>query len=389
MSSQSASCSAKSVLIIGCGIGGPVLAMALQRQGIHSAIYEAHDRPADYVGSFLNLASNGLSALHAIRVSVHSGFPTEQMVMWSGSGKRLGMIPNGMKLGNGLGSVTMRRGQLHRELREEAIRRGIRIHVGKKLQGVSLLNGLATATFADGSSAQAQLLVGADGLHSQTRQLIDPSSTKPRDLKQLSIGGIAPTTFVPATENAYHMVFGKRGFFGYSVRPSGEAFWFANIATFEGAVSLTVPEWKHKLSRLFADDVGSPAQQLISETKDELAAYPLFDMPVVKHWHRDHMVLLGDAAHATSPSSGQGAAMAIEDAVTLAKCLVAPIPVALLEYERLRRPRTERVVRYSARISNSKVAGPIRAKLRDMMMPHALKWLAKQPQQAWLYEHMV
>jgi 2-polyprenyl-6-methoxyphenol hydroxylase-like FAD-dependent oxidoreductase len=78
--------------------------------------------------------------------------------------------------------------------------------------------------------------------------------------------------------------------------------------------------WREQLLELFADDSG-PATEILQATGDELAAYPIYDMPIVPTWYRGSIVLLGDAARATSPSSGQGASLAIEDAVVLAKCL--------------------------------------------------------------------
>ena len=82
----------------------------------------------------------------------------------------------------------------------------------------------------------------------------------------------------------------------------------------------TPPTWKDRLRTLFADDAG-PAVEIIDATGEELAAYPIFDMPAVPRWHAGPMVITGDAAHATSPSAGQGASMAMEDAVVLAQCL--------------------------------------------------------------------
>jgi FAD-dependent urate hydroxylase len=90
------------------------------------------------------------------------------------------------------------------------------------------------------------------------------------------------------------------------------------------------------------------------------------------------MVLIGDAAHATSPSSGQGASMALEDAVVLAKCLrdLPAVPAAFAAYEGLRRNRVERVVAVGARSSSTKVAGPVGRVFRDVAMPLFLKMAA-------------
>ena len=103
----------RTALVIGCGIGGPVAAMALQKVGIEATVFEARDGNAEFVGSFLNTASNGLDALKAIdahhEILAH-GFPTPRMVMWSGSGKRLGEVANGLRLPDGTVSITVERG---------------------------------------------------------------------------------------------------------------------------------------------------------------------------------------------------------------------------------------------------------------------------------------
>ena len=105
------------------------------------------------------------------------------------------------------------------------------------------------------------------------------------------------------------------------------------------------------------------------------------------------MVLIGDAAHAAAPSSGQGVSMAIEDGIELARCLrdVPDIPAALAAYERLRRERVERVVAHGARMSGFKTAGPIARRLRDLVLPWVLRYLAKSgdSSMAWLYRHHI
>ena len=172
--------STRDAVIIGCGIGGPVVAMALQRAGIDAAIYEAHDRPADFVGSFLNLASNGIDALRAIgadRRVLDAAFPTPRMVMWSGSGKRLGEVANGIALDDGTTSQTIQRGLLHRALRDEAASRGIPIVQGKRLVAAEDTGTGVLAAFEDGTEVRAAMLVGADGLHSSEPAAHRPGGT--------------------------------------------------------------------------------------------------------------------------------------------------------------------------------------------------------------------
>jgi FAD-dependent urate hydroxylase len=103
------------------------------------------------------------------------------------------------------------------------------------------------------------------------------------------------------------------------------------------------------------------------------------------------MVIIGDAAHATAPSSGQGASMAIEDAVVLSRCLrdLPDTPRAFAAYERLRRARVERIVAHGARTSNSKAAGPVARVLRDLMLPVILKRLANGRSLGWVHDYHI
>jgi FAD-dependent urate hydroxylase len=386
----------RQALVIGCGIGGPVAAMALQQAGLEATIYEAYDRPADFIGSFLNLASNGIDALRAIgahQAVIEAGFSTPRMVMWSGSGKRLGEVANGVTLDDGTTSQTIQRGALHRVLRAEAVGRGIAIVQGKRLVSAAPTATGVSACFDDGSRVEGQLLIGADGLHSTTRQLIDPAAPAPRYTGLLSLGGRAFSRTLAPTPQTFHMIFGRQAFFGYTVRPSHEVYWFANVTRPEAPADRSSEgpaEWKARLRLLFAHDAG-PALEILDATGDDLAAYPIFDMPVVPRWSAGPLVITGDAAHATSPSSGQGASIAIEDAIVLAKCLrdTRDVGHALTLYERLRRPRVERVVRYSARIGSAKSAGPVGRWLRDLCMPVALKLFASSSAQAWLYRYHI
>lgn len=383
----------KTALVIGCGIGGPAAALALERAGLNPILFEAYPSGAEQVGSFLNLSSNGLDALRTIgahRPVLEAGFPTPRMVMWSHTGRKLGEVANGMPLEDGTRTITIRRGLLHRALRDEAARRGIRILFSKRLVRTRLERGQVIAEFEDGSAAEGDLLVGADGLHSTVRRLVDAGNPSPRYTGQLSIAGIAPGAPHRPEADSYLMIFGRRAFFGCATSPSGETYWFANVDAAEREAALSAPEWSARLLALFEGDAG-PARALIGATGDQLGAYPIFDMPRVPTWHRDLTVLLGDAIHATSPSAGQGAAMAIEDAVSLARWLRdAPrIGDAFTAYEAERRRRVEKVVTYSRRVGSTKVAGPIGRVLRDAMMPLALKLYSGSSAHAWLYRHHI
>ena len=148
--------------------------------------------------------------------------------------------------------------------------------------------------------------------------------------------------------------------------------------------------WRQQLVEMFADDTG-PAAALIEHGELELAGDNTYDLPHVPTWHMGRMIMIGDAAHAPSPSSGQGASMAIEDAVVLARCLrdLPDAEQAFAAYERLRRRRVERIVAQGARTSNSKAAGPIARRIRDLMMPTILKRVANGKSLAWMHDYHI
>ncbi|MDF2695566.1 MAG: monooxygenase, FAD-binding protein [Labilithrix sp.] len=202
-----------SAIVVGCGLAGPVAALALARAGYAVTIHEARSSSTEG-GVFLNLASNGLAALQTLgldRAAASAGFATPQMTMWSGSGKKLGDVANGMTLADGTSSVTVRREALHRALREEAERRGISILEGRRLVSAeSLAGGVSVAHFDDGSSLTADLIVGADGLWSRTRQTIDAAAPPPRYSGMLSIGGFANVPELAPTPQTFRGAYAWR-----------------------------------------------------------------------------------------------------------------------------------------------------------------------------------
>jgi FAD-dependent urate hydroxylase len=389
---------AKKALIVGGGIAGPVAAMALRQAGIESVVYEAYSSDADDAGAFLTFSSNGLDALCTIdahHVVLAEGFPTPRMTIQSGTGKHLGDVPNGGMLPDGTVSQTLKRADLYRALRDEAVRRGARVEYGKRLVGAETMLDGVVARFEDGTEAEGDLLIGADGVHSRTRRIIDPSAPGARYVPVLNIGGFARGVTVQAEPGTFRMVFGKRAFFGYAVHPSGEVWWFANPPRADeptGAelAAIGSEQWREMLIGLVADD-DSPAVEIIRSTPGKLAGWATYDLPSVPIWYRGSMIIIGDAAHATAPSSGQGASMAIEDAVVLARCLrdLPDTGQAFAAYERLRRARVERIVAHGARTSNSKAAGPVARVLRDLMMPMILKRVARGESLAWMHDYHI
>jgi 2-polyprenyl-6-methoxyphenol hydroxylase-like FAD-dependent oxidoreductase len=380
-----------SAIVVGGGIAGPVAALALQRAGIAATVYEGHAGLADGVGGALSIAPNGRTALAAVgadHVVERVGTPMSGMVMQSWTGKRLAEFGTFDDLPP---MQLVWRHELYRALSDEAVARGIPIVHGKRL--VSVDGGVAG--FADGTHAEADVVIGADGIRSTVRRLIDPAAPAPRYVGLLGFGARLPASGaagVAPTGDKMHMVFGRRAFFGYQVTDA-EAGWFVNLPSKDPAYGAgrTAAEWLPVLADAFAGD-RIPAVALIGRTDpaDLVVTGGLEDIPSVPVWHRDRAVLIGDAAHPTSPSSGQGASLAIESAVQLARCLRdLPVPAAFEAYERLRRARVERVIATAARTNSDKAAGPVARVLRDLLMPTAMRLLANPSKWRWQFDHPI
>jgi 2-polyprenyl-6-methoxyphenol hydroxylase-like FAD-dependent oxidoreductase len=384
-------------LIIGSGVAGPLAGMALQRAGIEPVVYEAHAQTSEEVGSYLTVASNGLDALRATNAEgpvLEAGFPTPVNVLLSSGGRRLGTVSNGGTLADGTAAHTIKRARLYRGLHQLAAERGVRFEFGKRLASAQPApGGGVVARFGDGTSATGDLLIGADGVQSATRKLIDPDAPAPRYVGLVNFGGYTPGMAV-AEPGAWHMVFGKRAFFGYVTDPSGGTVWFANVPRAETSraerQATTNAQWQQQLLDLFAGD-HSPAVGLISSGQLEIAGDNTYDLPRVPAWHNDRLVIIGDAAHAPAPTSGQGASLAAEDAVMLAKSLrdQPGISQALAAYEQLRRKRVERIVADAARASSNKTPGPAGRVLQGLILPLVFKFLVTDKSLAWRYDHHI
>ncbi|MGG7570330.1 FAD-dependent monooxygenase [Streptomyces sirii] len=357
-------------LIIGGGIAGAVTAMALHKAGIDSEIFEAYPTGADDVGAFLVVFANGLEALRVIDAHgpvVENSFPAQRVEFVGNDGARLGERPiAGTEQGTDLGPRTLRRATLYQVLHAEAARRGIAVRHGKRLVGAETVDGAdgrrVVASFADGSRAEGDLLIGADGLHSVTRTLIDPAAPQPRHTGQNTVCGYTRDAEVPLAPDTYTMIFGKRAFFGCTRAPDGEVWWFANVPGTEldrTQAPITTPEtWRVRVAELFSDD-DTPAAAIVRATGEGIIASSAYDIATTPTWYTDTMVVLGDAAHAAAPNAAQGASMAIEDSVVLAKCLRDhPDPrSAFAAYEELRRDRVEKVVAASAGMAKLTASG--------------------------------
>jgi 2-polyprenyl-6-methoxyphenol hydroxylase-like FAD-dependent oxidoreductase len=374
---------ARKALIIGAGIAGPAAAMSLQMAGIDSTVFEAHPSDASGVGAFLTVASNGVDALGVLGVQevLAPAFASPFITLRSGNGKYLGRARTGTELPGGGTSQTITRSDLYQGMHDAAAKRGIEVSYGRRLVGIDENGAGVKARFDDGSVAEGDFVIGCDGVHSTVRELIDPNAPKPVYSGLLTTGGYVQGVPVDTQPGSYDMIFGKRAFFGYALAPDGSVWWFANIPRSDeparGAIDTSNGDLRRQLIDLFNGDAG-PAVALIEATETPMALSPIHTLAHLPKWHRGRGVVIGDAAHAPSPTSGQGASLSIEDALVLAKCLrdVPDYQQAFDTFVVQHRPRVERIIKWAARINNNKAPGPIAAAIRDLVMPPIMKLTA-------------
>jgi 2-polyprenyl-6-methoxyphenol hydroxylase-like FAD-dependent oxidoreductase len=381
-------------IVVGGGVAGPVTAMALQRAGIEATVHEDHPAPAGDVGAWLGVQVNGLDALAAVGaedVVRAAGFPTHVIEFRSSTGKVLGVLPTGDPSRGRAAGISLRRSELYEALHAEALRRGIEVRYGSRLTGAHDTGDGVTAEFADGRTETADLLVGADGVRSTVRTLVDPGCPPPRFVPVLNTAGYSEHVPADAEVGRLTMVFGRRGFAGYLAAPTGGTWWFANPPLTreppDGEVAGTSDlRWRARLYDLHRGD-RSPVVDLVEATPGPLRGWTTYDVPTVRRWSRGRTVLVGDAAHATSPAAGQGSSLAMEDAVVLARCLRdLPVHDALRVFEHLRRPRAERVVAQAFRTSSATPPPAVGRLVRDVVMPLVLR---RRDPRAWVRDHAV
>ena len=370
-------------LVAGAGIGGLALGTALSRVGIEAEIHESWPEATPGAGAFLNLSPNGMKALREIGAAdsvADTGSPSTGIEFYNHRGRQIGQLDSSEEaIKYGATNIMIRRADLHRILLETAQSAGVTITGGHRLEAVEETLDQVQVAFSGGDVATGSVLIGADGVHSQTRSYVVGGDIDPKYLGLVDVAGFSPMPPPGIIPGPQRMVFGRHAFFSYYIAPSGETWWFCNFPHASqprpGELQATTPvQWRDSLLDLHADD---PPQivQILKESAAPVGAWPLTDLANIPTWHTNRVCLLGDAAHATSPSAGQGASLALEDAVVLAHQMAAhgKNKRAFAAFETQRRPRVESLIRLARRNSNTKTPGAIGGLFRDLLLPVFLR----------------
>jgi 2-polyprenyl-6-methoxyphenol hydroxylase-like FAD-dependent oxidoreductase len=345
-------------IVIGAGIGGLTCAIALRLIGWDVEVYERAPELRE-VGAGISIWANAMRSLDhlgagdAVR-AVGRRMQRAEMVRANGK-VMIGYNPGDFERRLNLpATVTMtHRADLIAALASRLPPSVVRC--GHTLAQASQTSDQAVARFANGHEARADLLVGADGIHSVVRDAIHPRRIPVRYSGYTAWRGICPDTQGLVTPGYVAEVWGCCARFGITSLPDGpdgpRVYWWATENTPAGGKA---SDERAHLLNLFPSSVWArPVPQLIEATPAAaIIRGDIIDREPHRPWSAGRIVMIGDAAHSTTPNLGQGGCMAIEDAPVLARCLREGIniPAALASFERERFDRTRAVTSESLRL---------------------------------------
>jgi 2-polyprenyl-6-methoxyphenol hydroxylase-like FAD-dependent oxidoreductase len=380
----------RKALIIGAGIAGPVAAMFMKRAGIDAAVYEAWPYSKG-IGGGLQIAPNGMHVLAELGLAdemIRRGSVAESFDFYSQSGRKLGSVNRNMQERFGQPAVNLCRATLNEILVDKAWCSHVELYFEKRLVAIEdRADRSLVAHFADGSTAEGDFLVGADGVHSAVRRHVVPDGPTPFDTGLIGFGGFAPRAVLKDRPIGQRVetTFGQSGFFGYgfcSSNPDDGVMWWStqpshgiSAASYRTMSQDAVRQHLRSFHAGWHDPI--PA---IIDAADNIVVTDTLDVATLPTWSRGRTLLIGDAAHATSPHAGQGASLALEDAMRLGRLMLEEqeLGLTLQQFEHERRPRAEKIVALARRNGNSKRAfSPTGAWLRDHMLKLLLPLTSK------------
>lgn len=346
------------VAVVGGGIGGLTLAIALRKSGVDVEVFEQSSELGE-IGAAVALSANGTRHLHTLGVdeSLTSAFePTFlQFRRWD-TGDLIWSHPVGeggwYRERCSAPYYGIHRKNLQRALIETLGEDAIRL--GHRLVDVEEGSDGATLLFEGGESAFAHVVVGADGIHSTLRRRVAGGGAEAVFSRDVGFRGLMPVEKLPSLPEPGAIQFWP-GPGGHMLHYAIEGGSIVNFLAVVDRAEWTESSWKVETTveeALAAFEGWHPAvREMVGAVEDDPAWWALHDYAPLGRWSMGRVVLIGDAAHAMLPHQGQGANQAIEDAVALARLLSETRSdeheSAFSRYENLRMKRTRRAQRYS------------------------------------------
>jgi 2-polyprenyl-6-methoxyphenol hydroxylase-like FAD-dependent oxidoreductase len=339
----------RSAVVVGGGIGGLTAAVALRRVGWRVTVLEQAERFGE-IGAGITLLSNGLRCLDAIGLGDTvrgSGRPQLSTGVRTAAGRWLSRIDGdsaALETRTGSTAIVVHRAELHRILYDalpgEVLTAGA--EPTRILGGES--GGPAEVRYrraGEESSLRADLVVGADGVHSWVRSQRWPEAAGP--VYSGSTAWRAVTDTPPGMISEMSMSWGPGTEFGVMPMVDGRVYWYAAANARKGE---RAPDELGELRARFGS-FHEPIPALLEATAPEaILRHDIYRLPALASYTRGSVVLVGDAAHAMTPNLGQGGGQALEDAIVLAAVADSPdLSGSLGRYDRERRPRTQAMSR--------------------------------------------
>lgn len=339
----------KKIAIIGAGIGGLAAALALQRRGFRVAVYERAKEIRE-IGAGVIITANARRALQDLgvdeelvaRSSVVSVFHT----CYFATGEVLRAVTSEeIQEKSGLASLGVHRADLHSVLMEAVLANDPdSLHADCEFVSLEQDDAGVTVKFANGASAQADVLVGADGNASPVRSFLFPEE-EPKFNGQVAFRSLIPDALVPASVRNRVSVMSAgpgRYLLSYPLR-GGKITNLVGLVQSDAweAEGWAIPATNEEFAQAYAGYEPDLLELIRNIPAGDLFKWGLRDREPLKTWTVGRVTMLGDAAHPMTPFLGQGACLALEDALLLGRAFAASKTVseALKRYEDARRPR--------------------------------------------------
>ena len=355
----------KTISITGGGIAGLTTAIALNRVGIQTTLFEAK-REIKPVGAGLGLGANAMKAFDALGLGFelrNIGRYLKYFVIYDHCGRKI--ISTGFN-NRIAGNFTIHRAQLHDFLLSH-INSGTTIELGKKLVDTAVLSNCVKLFFSDGSTHITNYLIIADGIHSPIRQKLFPGAV-PRYAGYACWRAVISKGGLNISETSE--TWGPKGRFGIVPLANSRTYWFACInypQNDERAKNTSIRDLRENFR-----DYRSPIPEILEQSENvNLIRNDIIDLEPLESFSSGRIVLVGDAAHATTPNMGQGACQAIEDAVVLAECMDAQpdFEKAFKMFEERRLKRTRWITTSSRKIGRiAQIENPFLIHVRNALM---------------------
>ena len=305
------------ILVVGGGIGGLTAAIALCRRGFEVTVIEKDPTWSVYGVGIIQQANvvRAMADLGLIDAYLGAGVGFDAVEIYLPNGMRAARVPSPRLIERYPSNVGISRRALHTVLGDSAKAAGAEIRLGVTAAALDDGPNGVDVRFSDGKEARFDVVVGADGVYSQIRQTILPDAPKPEFTGQ----SVWRHNFVrPETLDALHVYNGPTG---VGLVPISETLMYMYVTTPEPGNPSYPREgcagtMRAKLAAT-APAIRALADQIVDD--NEVVYRPLETIFLDGSWHSGRVVLLGDAVHATTPHLGQGAGMAIEDALVLAE----------------------------------------------------------------------